>query len=248
MLKERAIILIHGYATDKNDLMPLKEELKKRYNYVHLENLPGHGDQSIKDFNAIDTMIYCRETTARIFSRYEHVDIIGFSMGGAIATYLASVFNFDRVILLAPANKYLNFSMGHTRLEVLLEYLASRHDNKEHYENNKRQFDVILNNDKKSLKMGLEQLLPNYTLHSLIEFRTIIDYVNYHLHNKVIDTKTLLVWGELDQLVPQKVIKFLKPIFPNMKDVILKDMSHLMLHSDNRQEVCDIIYNFIDNS
>ena len=246
-VKERAIILLHGYATDKSDLICLKEELRKRYNYVHLENLPGHGEEDIKDFNAIDTMIYCRELCMKIFAKYYTVDIIGFSMGGAIATYLASQFNFNKVILLAPANKYLNFNIGISRINVLLEYLVSSKDSVQDQNEIKENFNTVVENDKKSLNLAFKQLLPNYTVHSLVAFRTIIDFCNLHLKNKVIDSKTLLIWGELDQLVPKKVIKYLTPIFPNLKVEILKDMSHLMLHSENRDEVSKLIYDFIDN-
>ena len=247
MLKERAIILLHGYATDKSDLIVLKEELKKRYSYVCLENLPGHGEESIKNFNAIDTMIYVRELCQRTFKRFEHVDIIGFSMGGAIATYLANQFEFEHIVLLAPANKYLNFNIGPARINLFFEYLASRYDQKESAELEKQKFDIAVKNEKISLKMAINQLLPNYTIHSLTEFKTIIDYCNSHIKGHVCNSKTCLIWGELDQLVPQKVIKYLTPIFPNIETHILPDMSHLMLHSANYKEVSEIIYNFLDN-
>ena len=48
----------------------LYKELEKRYDYVHLENLTGHGDESIKEFNAIDTSIYCREQCMKLFKEY----------------------------------------------------------------------------------------------------------------------------------------------------------------------------------
>ena len=248
MLKERAIILLHGYATDKNDLLVLKEELRKHYSYVCLHNLPGHGDESIKEFNAIDTMIYVRDLCKRTFERFEHVDIIGFSMGGAITTYLATIFEFDHVILLSPANKYLNFNIAPSRVTLFFEYLASRYDKNDVAEAEKKKFDTIVKNDKKSLKLAINQLLPNYTIHSLKEFKEIIDYCNAHIKGKVCNSKTLLIWGEMDQLVPQKVIKYLQPIFPNMEHYILKDMSHLMLYSDNYEEVTKIIYNFLNIS
>ena len=246
MLKERAIILLHGYATNIDDLIVLKEELRKNYSYVCLQNLPGHGEEDIKKFNAIDTMIYVRDLCKKVFDKFEHVDIIGFSMGGAIATYLATIFEFEHVILLSPANKYLNFNIGPSRVSLFLEYLASRYDKKDAAQAEKDKFDIVLKNDKKSLKLALNQLLPNYTIHSLKEFKEIIDYCNAHIKGKVCNTKTCLIWGEMDQLVPQKVIKYLRPIFPKMEEHILKDMSHLMLHSDNYEEVTKIIYEFLN--
>ena len=245
-IKERAIILFHGYATDINDLIVLKEELKKRYNYVHLENLPGHGEESIKEFNAIDTMIYCRDVCKKVFAKYYYVDIIGFSMGGAIATYLATQFNFNKIVLLAPANKYLNLRMGISRINILVEYLASSKDSIKERGKITQEFDNVVENDKKALDIAIKQLVPNYTIKSLTTFRTIIDYCNYHLDKKKIDTQTLLIWGEMDQIVPQKVIKYLSNYFTNMDVHILKDISHLMLHSSNYKEVSDIIYDFLD--
>lgn len=245
---KKAIILLHGYATDKYDLMSIKDELEKRYDYVHLENLPGHGDESIKEFNAIDTIIYCREQCMKLFKEYYVVDILGFSMGGAIATYLATQFEFNHIILLAPANKYLNLNTGFSRINILFEYLSKSKDNLQNKENIERKFDYVVKNDKKSFDIALKQLLPNYTLHSLRAFRTIIDYCDYNLKNKVINTKTLLIWGSVDQLVPKKVIKFLLPHFPNMEVNIMDGISHLMLRSENYNDINQIILNFIDNN
>ena len=43
-----------------------------------------------------------------IENEYDHITILGFSMGGVIASYLATIYPVEQMILVAPAFQYLN--------------------------------------------------------------------------------------------------------------------------------------------
>ena len=56
---KKAVILIHGYATDKTDFAPLIPYLEGIYDYVCARNIQGHGldtKDHLLNFNAIDTI------------------------------------------------------------------------------------------------------------------------------------------------------------------------------------------------
>ncbi|MBQ3042748.1 MAG: alpha/beta hydrolase, partial [Clostridia bacterium] len=47
-----------------------------------------------------------------------------------------------------------------------------------------------------------------------------------------IDTPILVIWGELDELVPQASLDFLSKQFVNMQTIIYKDVGHLLMLSN----------------
>ena len=126
---KKAVILIHGYATDKTDFAPLIPYLEGIYDYVCARNLQGHGldtKDHLLNFNAIDTIKNVDSWAEEMFKNYDRVDIIGFSMGGALSTYLATKHRFGKVVLLAPANKYINGAVGFSRTKLYFDYLKTR--------------------------------------------------------------------------------------------------------------------------
>ena len=44
----------------------------------------------------------------QIEKEYDHIYMLGFSMGGVIASYLATIYPIEQLILVAPAFQYLN--------------------------------------------------------------------------------------------------------------------------------------------
>ena len=93
---KKAILLLHGFATDKTDFDPIIPYLEKMYDHIEINNLPGHDVLQLKD------------QMKKLQKEYEIVDVMGFSMGGALATYLASHFKVRNLVLLAPAVLYIN--------------------------------------------------------------------------------------------------------------------------------------------
>ena len=106
-MKNNVIVLFHGFSTDKHDFDPIIPVLEKQYDDVICENLPGHDVKGLNGFTCVATMQYVDDLMHKLEKEYEQIDVMGFSMGGAIATYVASNFKVNKVVLLAPANIYL---------------------------------------------------------------------------------------------------------------------------------------------
>ncbi|MFW6313494.1 MAG: alpha/beta hydrolase [Spirochaetota bacterium] len=100
-----AVLLLHGWTGWPGRVAPLAEALNQAGHTVVVPRLPGHGT-SMADMlqtNADDWLRRAIDEYLDLSDRFDHVDIAGTSMGAILATIVASVFDIDRVALLAPA-------------------------------------------------------------------------------------------------------------------------------------------------
>lgn len=245
----KAIMLLHGFLTNIHDFDPIVPYLKEEYDYVDLFVVPGHTEEpNYKEFDADLTFKKLLETYDEISKKYERIDCIGFSMGGALATYLQSVRKIDNLVLLAPANKYLNFSLIHNRIRYrqakLSEMRKVKNQDEMLYNLIKEKLKEMKIDDKTALNLGFNDLFPNYNYHNLTTFMNIINRCNKELIS--IDTRTLIIWGKLDQLVPFASIEFVSNLAINEKEIIIyDDISHLMLRSENKDKIINSILEFL---
>ena len=232
----KAAFLLHGFATDINDYSSIIPFLKKRYDAIFLESLPGHGlNASLSDFTTTNVFEYINRKYDEIKLKYDCIDLYGYSMGGALATYLASRNKVNKLVLLAPANKYINARIFASRLKKEIDLISNgemeRHSN-------------ITENDKRSINVMFQDLIPRYNVNTISTFISIVRVCNEELKEN--NTKTLLVRGDLDELVPSSSSEYLKKYFKNMEEVIIPDLGHLMLRSSHYRLIINEIKKFID--
>lgn len=104
-----ALLCIHGLLSDPSDFNYILNSIKNKYNQVELIDLPGHGiNQDI--FNSQKVLEFVLNKYDNLSKKYEKIDIIGFSMGGVLASYISAKRNVNKLILLAPAFNYINLS------------------------------------------------------------------------------------------------------------------------------------------
>ena len=60
-----------------------------------------------------------------------------------------------------------------------------------------------------------------------------------------VSTKSLLLWGELDELVPPASVEFVESNFSNLTKVILPDVGHGMLYTNRDNVIIDHIVDFL---
>ena len=113
--KKKAILMIHGFVGGIYDFGNFQNELtlKKQFD-VFTFTLPGHEktivtgvkyEQWIKEAEKQIEMI--------IDNNYKTIYVIGHSMGGVIATHLASKYKeVKKLVLAAPAFRYFDFKEG----------------------------------------------------------------------------------------------------------------------------------------
>lgn len=102
----RAVLCIHGYTGYPGEMVRPSIDLFNAGFDVYAPRLPGHGTSG-KDFyrsNAKDWVTVAINATRDLVSRYDSVYLIGHSMGGGIASIVASeVPKIKRLVLAAPA-------------------------------------------------------------------------------------------------------------------------------------------------
>ncbi len=231
-----AALLLHGFATNKLDFISIMPFLKKRYDAIFIDDLPGHGDNgSLSDFTVDKTLDYVNNKFDEIKDNYEKVDVYGYSMGGVLASYLACKKEVNRVILLAPANKYINAKIFAKKIKTEFEIMADKENvrSKIIKEDNKKGIDVVIND-----------LMPRYNVHTITTFISIVRVCNNSLVKN--NVKTLLVKGNMDELVPDDASIYLKKYFEHLDEQIIPDLGHLMLKSRNYRLVINKVKKFLD--
>lgn len=242
----KAVLLIHGFATDIDDFYNIIPDLTKRYDYIELKNLPGHGKNSnLKQFDVEKTFACVEESAQKLLARFDEVDVIGFSMGGSLAAYLASKYHFNKIVLLAPANNYINWKLPSVRLKLLIDYYYKRFIYKDYDSEYEKELNKLKEDDKRSISMLFKRLIPNYTIKAIKTFMKIISICNENI--KDISEPSLIVWGDIDQLVPYSSIEFLKQYCENVHVQVIEKLSHLMLYSKEYPIISKYIFDFLDN-
>lgn len=86
-----AVLLLHGFGDTPRTLEYAAARLHERGYSVHVPLLPGHGRslRAFADSHADEWLAAARTALASMRDRYEHVSLVGLSMGGALATLLA---------------------------------------------------------------------------------------------------------------------------------------------------------------
>lgn len=133
------LILLHGAAGSKEQLVPLATALKKDF-FVHLINFSGHGGQSIPH-EKFSLALFAKDVTEYMCNNHiEQANIFGYSMGGYVGMYMArySPGKINRLITLATKFywddvtaakevKLLNSDTIQGKLPAFAEQLSKRH-------------------------------------------------------------------------------------------------------------------------
>lgn len=111
-LFRKAIILIHGFAGGNYDYGSLNNDLELYNNFdVYTFTLPGHDKMIIDKVTRKDWIKKVEDEVQKLIDNgYKEIYVIGHSMGGVLATHVASKYSeVKKLVLAAPAFHYLAF-------------------------------------------------------------------------------------------------------------------------------------------
>lgn len=226
--------LIHGYLTDYRDFNGLPNELMKDYDQIILFQLPGHNHKScLKAFTKNNTFNLIEEEMKRL-TKDNVVDVIGFSLGGALALYIALKYKINKLVLLSPAIRYLNRYILLERSKYFR--LLKKSEIKQYHQNS---FDAI--------EFVMHNTLPKFSLTNGLTFCQIIDEVKKT--KGLINVPTLIIRGTLDELVPSLTIEeCLKRMDKKkVKVVKIEGIGHMMLRTPKKQEIIEQVKDFLED-
>ena len=109
MIFRRAILIVHGFAGGTYDQEGLANYLELNRNFdVYQYTLPGH-QKNLSEVKSNEWIKSSEDMIEWLISNgYRKIYLIGHSMGGVIATYLASKYKeVKKLVLAAPAFHYL---------------------------------------------------------------------------------------------------------------------------------------------
>ncbi|QFG00515.1 alpha/beta fold hydrolase [Psychrobacillus glaciei] len=103
------VLCIHGFTGGPYELQPFVDFLKVNTDWkIVVPTLPGHGEiLSLNKLSAENWMMAAEQTLRQLQKEVEQVYVIGFSMGGVIALYLANRYPICKLVLLSAAAKYI---------------------------------------------------------------------------------------------------------------------------------------------
>lgn len=117
-MEKPACLLLHGFTGGPFELEPLAEELARSGRRCLLPTLPWNG-QELSEKERVhwsDWVQSAEEEVRRLASDEKPFDIVGFSMGGLLAAYIATRYPVRRLVLLNAAVIYV--SPGHFAREL----------------------------------------------------------------------------------------------------------------------------------
>jgi carboxylesterase len=103
----KVFVLLHGLSASPRQFLELGSRLFERGSNVLIPRLPRHGHEdrlttALRDLTAEELATFARETLATARTLGREVVVVGFSLGGLLAAWIAQHETVDRVIAIAP--------------------------------------------------------------------------------------------------------------------------------------------------
>ncbi|MDX8046318.1 alpha/beta fold hydrolase [Gracilibacillus sp. S3-1-1] len=227
-----ACLVIHGFTGGPYEVEPLATYIEEQTDwYVVTPKLPGHGlgagrDLELSDVSYKDWISEAEQAYLNIAKAHADVYLIGFSMGGMIAAYLAAKYTCVKLVLLSTSRKYISVPrMGADILQFAQK--AVRH---------KLHDDVLFNHYRK--KYG------SVPWKAIREFLRCMKFTKPYL--KDIHCPVFIAQGMQDGMVPYKTVHYLDKEIPVDADIIyFHDSKHLICLGDDKEVVINAVFQFL---
>lgn len=235
----KVCLLIHGYLTDFHDFTSLPQFLIKQYDQVILLSLPGHEyKKNLKNFTKSNVFNYLDKEIEDVLTPNNIVDIIGFSLGGALAWYYSLKYQFNKVVLMSPAIHNINF---HILIDKRKHHKELKKLDKNIY---KMELRKQKQRNKEAISFVFKNTFPKFKIKNGIEFLKIVKQIKKC--DKKSSTPTLIIRGELDELVKKDVINIISNNLTGYKEVYeVPNIGHMMLRTDYEQDIITKVIEFL---
>ena len=222
-------LIIHGFTGGPYEVAPLADYLTKKTDWlVEVPLLSGHGEELLLEDVTYDRWIKDAETALiKMQETCDTVYLIGFSMGGMIAAYLAATHKIDKLILLSTARKYISFKyLSSYMADIINDGFKGQLEENKLYKHYKYKFDVV-------------------PLSANIEFMKLVNKTKTYL--KDITAPVFIAQGQKDALVPARTAYYLHDeISSKDKEVVFFERSnHLICLGEDHDILNTMIYNFL---
>lgn len=260
--KKIGLFCLHGFlesGVDSYYNFRLVLEKKEITDYLFI-NAQGHGiNEDINDFNENLVIRQIEEEYTKFKEQYNEVYLIGFSMGGVLASYLAAKYGADKLVLIAPAFSYgFRIVNNNKILEVVKKVVTSPEepDNKNKNIPNRIQaslekirkelVDELYGGEEEERKRFLKRL-KRANLNVFITFTRLINKIKRYLAGKNIDIPTRIYISSNDEIVPIEAAFYIYKKISNINKriIILSNTKHRLFDSQIKDEIIEEILDFL---
>ena len=225
-------LCLHGFTGEPWEVEPIATYFLEQKGWlVYTPTLPGHGPNGdLKDVTYQEWVYTAEVAVQELLKRCDQVFVIGFSMGGMLACYIASKYPVSKLVLLSAAAYYVNpLQLLQELKDVVRLSLRGELDKDEHYQLYRKKI--------------IET--PMAAVYQFIQaVKRIKPFVSR------VKIPTLILQGELDGIVPRKSATYLyDTIGSETKDVqFLPESKHMICHGFERDQLIKKIETFLSDT
>ncbi|GLC89407.1 alpha/beta hydrolase [Lysinibacillus piscis] len=223
------VLCIHGFSGGPYEVEPFTAYLREHTDWLIEEpTLSGHGDElHMEGFTAKHWLMDAELAYRALAKKVDEIMVIGFSMGGIIALYLAKRYKVKKLVLLSAAAKYISPK----QLVKDFTMLAT-----EAYHRN------LMNNE---LFLRYRHKFNHVPLAATIEFMKLVRMVQPYY--KDICIPVFIVQGKMDGIVPYRTAQFLYDTLTTAdKNLYFSDNGkHHICHSEGCEKWFPQVFHFL---
>lgn len=221
--------MIHGFTGGPFEVQPFADYIEEKTDWVvMIPKLPGHGEiLDLKNKSAESWMMAAELALKELKKQVDQVIIVGFSMGGLIAMYLAMRYRIEKLVLLSAAVKYI--SAGQMLEEVRIAA-----------------GDAVKGKLAQNPLFHLyEYKLLNTPISSAIEFLRVVKMVEPYYDKLTLPV--CIVQGKKDGIVPVNAAEHIYNQIGSIEKEIYhsENGAHLICYSDDCEEWFAHVLNFM---
>lgn len=222
-------LCIHGFTGNPSEVEPLVNHLRRYTNWhIAVPTLPGHGESlDLKGVSYNQWIEHAEKELRKLLETCDTVYVVGFSMGGLIASYLAVHYPISKLILLSAAAYYVNPKQLAVDIVEMM---------KDSFKGRLKENELFIRYTRK---------IKETPVAATLQFRKLVASIKPLLERVTIPT--LIAQGESDGVVPPRSAQYLyeKIAAPNKELIFLKESKHLICHCNEREKLFQAIVDFL---
>ncbi|KKI92213.1 carboxylesterase [Bacillus sp. SA1-12] len=222
-------LFIHGFTGAPYEVEPLASYMKEKTDWiVKVPTLPGHGETlSLKGYTYHDWIAHAEKELNALMKEADEVYVVGFSMGGVIASYLAAKYEVKKLVLLSAAVYYVNpKQLLLDCKDMIKDMLTGKINENELFKRYKKK-------------------LHETPLLATMEFQKLVKKVKPYL--KKLTLPVLIIQGECDGIVPVKSAHYLYKTIPSKEKELrlLPCSKHHVCYGEDYEDLKEYVENFL---
>nr|WP_106781597.1 alpha/beta fold hydrolase [Lysinibacillus timonensis] len=213
----KGILMLHGFTGGPYEVKPLANYIKEHTNWIiECPTFCGHGEiLSLNGYTAEHWLLDAEIAYRKLLKVADEIIVVGFSMGGVIALYLANKYKVNKIVLLSAAAKYIAPKQFLKDLHLLVKDAINGH---------------LIDNE---LFKRYEHKINNVPVSSAVQFMRIVRMVTPLIRS--INVPTYIVQGKCDGIVPYATANYLYNQLPSSEKYIFfsPNGKHHICYSDD---------------